>query len=234
MSSMLEKFVEEIKRVCGDNLKSVILYGSKASGESTKKFSDYNLLLVLNKISFQDLKSITFIADKWIKQKNPPPLIFSAERLNKSTDVFPIEFLDMKEHHKVLYGDDPFTDMQINLRHLRHECESELKGKLLKLRQGYMNTGGKTSGVRELLISSVSTFLIVSRHILYLLGRTPPAKRLDALNMLSEHIKINTEPFISILKMKNEEKETSKLDPVVIFEQYIEEIEKIVDFVDDM
>lgn len=234
MQDILNKFVEDIKTSYKENLKSVILYGSKASGEDTKKHSDYNLLIVLEDISFHNLRSMGKAIGTWVKHGNQPPLLFTVARLKKSADIFPIEFLDMKDNHKILYGENPFQDIEIHDIHLRHECEFELKGKLLKLRQGYMMTQGKSNMIRDLMIASISTFLIVSRHTIRLLGETPPQKRLDALNILANRIGLDPGPFITIFKMKQGDKETLKLDMDNLMEKYLVEIEKIVDFIDNL
>ncbi|MDO8734781.1 MAG: hypothetical protein Q7K21_06450 [Elusimicrobiota bacterium] len=231
MADILNKFVEQVRVIYGPNLKSVVLYGSKASGEDTKKHSDYNLLLILGDIKFGDLKSLNKIIKFWIKGGNQPPLLFTTERLKKSADVFPIEFLDMKDNHKVLYGEDPFDNLEIKNTHLRHECEFELKGKLLKLQQGYVVSRNK-SDVRNLLIKSVTTFLILFRHIVRLFNEVPPAKRLDALNILSGKTGLNPSVFVTIFNMKRGDKDVLKLDPEPVMKEYLEEIEKMVEVVD--
>ncbi|MDD5688100.1 MAG: hypothetical protein PHE88_09760 [Elusimicrobia bacterium] len=231
MADVLNKFVEEIKIIYGENLKSIVLYGSKASGEHTEKHSDDNLLLILGEIKFSDLKSVGKTMKSWIKNGNHPPLLFTIEQLKKSTDVFPIEFLDMKDNRKILYGEDPFKNLEIKNTHLRHECEFELKGKLLKLRQGYMVSQSK-SDVQKLLINSISTFLIIFRHIVRLFNITPPVKRLDSLKILSEKTGLNPSIFATIFNMKQGNREALKLDPDSSMEEYLKEIEKMVDVVD--
>ncbi|MBN1622192.1 MAG: nucleotidyltransferase domain-containing protein [Endomicrobiales bacterium] len=234
MADILNEFIEEAKSVYGGNLKSIILYGSKASGEDTKKHSDYNVLIVLDNIKHEDLKALNKVMSKWIKQGNPPPLLFSIPRFIKSADVFPIEFLDMKDTHKVLYGEDPFKNLEIKDVHLRHECEFELKGKLLKLRQGYMLAEGKASKLKDLLIDSISTILILFKHTIRLLGAVPPQKKMEALEVISEKTGINQDVFINVMKMKQGDKEALKLETDGVMQEYLHEIEKIVDIVDNL
>ena len=233
MQKLLDKFVEDIKESYKENLKAIVLYGSKASSEDSKKYSDFNLLVVLNEIQFKDLKAMHKALIAWIKNGNQPPQLFTSERLKKSSDVFPIEFLDIKSNHKVLFGEDPFSELIINDTNLRHECEFELKGKLLKLRQGYMIFCGKDAKLREFLISTISTFLIVFRYVLQLTGEKPPLKRLEAMELLSKKIGFDHSPFLAIYNMKQGDKEAMKLDLDALTEQYLKEIEKVVDFVDN-
>ncbi|MFH1259763.1 MAG: nucleotidyltransferase domain-containing protein [Elusimicrobiota bacterium] len=231
---ILTKFVEEVKAVYGKNLLSIILYGSRASGEETKKYSDYNLLIVLEEIKFSDLKLITRPIKNWVKQGNPAPLFFTSARLKTSADVFPIEFLDIKDKHKVLFGDDLFLGLEIKHTHLRHECEFELKGKLLKLRQGYILSGNKPKLVRKLLIDSLSAVLVVFRHSLRLFGQTPPLKKIDSLELLAKRIGLDASVFLAVHKMKNGDKEANKIDPDGLMEKYLQQIEKVVEAVDNL
>jgi predicted nucleotidyltransferase len=233
MNKILNKLIEEVKNTYKENLVSIILYGSKASEEDSKKYSDYNLLIIFENLKFEDLKLMHKLMKKWIKY-NPPPLLFTIDELKKSTDVFPIEFLDIKEHHKVLYGKDPFEELEILDSNIRHECEAELKGKLLKLKQGYIMTGGNKKRIKDIMIHSISTFLIIFRHIIRLFGEVPPKKRVDALNILSEKLGINKEPFLHILDMRNQKRDILKLDPENVMKEYIKEIEKVVDFIDNL
>ena len=227
----LKKFTDEIYGVLGARMRTLLLYGSQASGEAAKKHSDYNFLLVVDGLKFEDLKALEKISFKLLKG-NPPPLVFSTELFKSSTDVFPIEFLDMQETHRILTGEDPFHNMEIDLKNLRHECEFELKGKLLKLRQGYIASAGKAADVRNLLIGSISSFLVLLRNVVRLAGQKPPFRKLDALNALAPLVKIDTTPFENIYKMKHGDKEALKLNPEEVFAAYMKEIEKAVDFVD--
>ena len=55
-----------------------------------------------------------------------------------SLDVFPIEFSEIKDQYKVIFGDDIFKDVEIPSKDVRLLCEQQVKGKLLHLRQAYV------------------------------------------------------------------------------------------------
>lgn len=232
MQKILDTFVEDIRTAYKENLRSIILYGSKANSEDAKKYSDYNLMIVLNTLAFKDLNAMQKAIAPLVKLGNQPPQMFTLERLKRSTDVFPIEFLDIKSNHRVLHGEDPFTDLVIHDTNLRHECEFELKGKLLKLNQGFMMYSGKDAKLREFLISTISTFLIVFRYVLQLTGENTPVNRIDALGLLATKVGFDPAPFLAIHNMKHGDKDALKLDVEALAEKYMQEIEKVVDFVD--
>lgn len=232
MENLLQKFAAGAAEIFGPRMKSLVLYGSQASGESTRKRSDYNLLLIVEGLTRGDLDALGKITGKFLK-RNPPPLVFSSKMFYKSTDVFPMEFLDIKENHRILAGSNPFHEMTVDSKNLRHQIEFELKGKLLKLRQGYILAAGKPAHVRELLIGSVSTFLTIFKSILRLAGQTPPQKKTDSLEPLAHLTGINPEPFKKAFRMKEGDRDALKLEPLALFDEYLDEIVRTVDFVDD-
>ena len=89
-----------------ERLRSVILYGSAAAGEHNEQFSDLNVLCVLARVTPAELADAEPIFKWWRALGNPSPLLLSEEELRTSTDCFPIEFHDMQERRRVLFGTD--------------------------------------------------------------------------------------------------------------------------------
>src|SRR6056297_683308 len=110
MDAKLEKFADKIKEHMGNNLESFVLYGSAATGE-TYRDSDYNTLLIVKKLDLKNLKKASGTIKKWVRKGNPVPLIFTHDRILKSDDVFPLEFSDIKENHRVVRGKDVFKNI---------------------------------------------------------------------------------------------------------------------------
>lgn len=231
MDNILNKFVENLKNVYKENLKSIILYGSAARGEYVDKYSDYNILVVLLNLNFEELSKISKIANKWVQHNNPVPLVLTVEQINESLDVFPIEFLDIKDNHKILYGEDIFTELQINTENLRLECEHELRGKFLKLRQMFILTDGNHDKIKELIIHSSSTFFVLFKAVLRLFGEKPGIKNIDVIKQLSGKIQLNTEIFINVLRLKENQKEVKDINIEKLMFDYTSEIEKIIESV---
>ena len=228
----LEKFCDEIKLQYGDNLKSIVLYGSAVSGDHNKKYSDYNVLIVLNTLGLEQLKKISRITNKWVKAGNPPPLIFTVDDINTSTDVFPIEFLDIKESNRILHGEDVFKDITIDTRNLRLQCEYELKGKLIKLHEAYILTEGNPKKVGELLSRSLSTFQIMFKNVLRLKGLSVPVQKKEAMNLLVEAMNLDGSVFNDIAEMRDNPKTGGIVNVDGLLERYISQLRKIIAYVD--
>ena len=234
MADILDSYVNEIKNSFGANLKAAILYGSKASGEDSKENSDHNLLVIVETIDYAQMALLAPATRKWVKDGNPPPHIFTVLEFKGSTDVFPIEFLDMKEVHKLLYGEDLLSELNISRVHLRHECEYNLRSKLLILRQSYIALNGKPKELRALLIDSDINFSCAVQAHAGLLGEKMPAKKIDSLGILSQKIDLKTDVFMNIYNMKHGDKGALKIGPEKLIEEYMTEIEKVIKVVDGL
>lgn len=227
-----EKLVEELKQACPDGLKSVVLYGSAAAGDHVGTQSDYNVLVVTEDLDIGTLTAISKTAAAWAKNGNPAPLLFTADRLAKATDVFPIELLDIRECHTVLYGEDLVSGLEIDTKNLRLEIEHELRGKLIRLRQSYLLTQGKSKAVADLMTQSLSTFLVLFRAGLRLFEDSVPQKKFEALEKLSTHLKFDGSVFQTVQQLKDGSIKTKNVAVEDLFSTYLKTIECVIDAVD--
>ena len=163
----IDNFLQQLKGGLGDNLKSLALYGSLAGGEYSSRKSDINLLVILEKADLAALKSVSRIKRK-AQFKMIEPLVFSQDYLESSTDVFPIEFLDLKAQNVLLFGEDVLNSLKIDLANLRHQCEWELKSKIVRLQKFYIDSGGKEKPLGQFLLNNFSSFITVFKSILRL------------------------------------------------------------------
>jgi predicted nucleotidyltransferase len=153
----------------------VVLYGSAARGQYREGASDLNVLVLLRDTLPATLRRGSRLARAWVEEeRNPPPLLLSEEEWRGSADVFPIEMSDIRDAHLVLHGADPFTGVEIALEDLRLQCEHELKGKQIQLRERYLLSAGEPAELEQLLARSFSTFLVLFRTVLRLDGGEAP------------------------------------------------------------
>ncbi len=153
----LEEFVSRIQKAAGENLHSVILYGSAAAGDFNPEFSNLNLLCILRDTSYARLSAIAPVVEWWHRQKHPTPMVITREELDHSADVFSIELLDMQQHHRVLFGDGPFSGLRIPMRLHRAQLEYELREKIILLRQRLLQHAGQRSRPLESFACIVSS-----------------------------------------------------------------------------
>src|SRR6266550_4135499 len=131
----LNHLVGDLRATHGDNLSSVVLYGSAAAGDHIELRSDYNLLIALRRIAPEDLRLAQAPMREWQRLGHPLPVYFTVEELSDAADVFPIEFYQMENARIVLSGEDPFAFLKLSAANLRHQAEYELRSKLIQLRR---------------------------------------------------------------------------------------------------
>ncbi len=182
---IVEDYRNDLLETYGEKLISCYLYGSAVTSAYVPGVSDLNFLIVLRVVNINDLKVYSKIFRKWQRKKVSPPIIVTPEYIYNSLDVFPLEFSEIKENHLLVYGEDIIKKVEIPPENLRLQVESELKGKLLKFRQGMIFLSNDTSEYREFFLRIVGTFVPVFRGVLRLFGEKPPFEFVEIADRLS-------------------------------------------------
>src|SRR5450755_1815535 len=230
MEQKLQDLVDRLRKALQERLVSVILYGSAASGDHHGEFSDLNVLCVLTRVTPLELGDCEPVF-KWWRDGNPSPLLLSEEEVRGSTDCFPIEFHDMQERRRVLFGQDVIEKLEIDKSFYRAQVEHELRAKLLRLRQKAAAILGDKSGLLRLMIDSVSNFLVLSRHALLLSGIATGWQKREAARKLPA-IHVDASPFDTLLDLRERKKESGDVDVQSLFGSYLKQIEAVVAHVD--
>jgi len=230
----IDEFVSRMKQAAGQNLQSIVLYGSAATGEFQADFSNLNLLCILRETSFSKLSAISPVVEWWHRQKNPAPLIMTQEELEHSTDVFSIEFLDMQHHHRVLFGDELLRPLQIPMHQHRAQLEYELREKLILLRQRLLEAGDNDRALWQLLLGSVSTFGTLFRHALLALGDAAPHSKREAIQLLAARIPFEPSAFLQLLDIRDHKADRKQFDAKDVFTRYLAAVQHVTSAVDTM
>ncbi len=112
----------------------------------------------------------------WTKAGHPAPLILTEREWRESADVFPIEYEDMREAHRLLAGRDPWSGIRVDRDDLRRQLERELMGKLVRLRQAYAALWAEPKRLAGVIVGSAPGFFTMLRALLRLAGRPVPAR----------------------------------------------------------
>jgi predicted nucleotidyltransferase len=232
MANNLDQIVEKLRKALDASLVSVVLYGSAATGDHHEKFSDYNILCVLTKITPVELRAVEPVFRWWREQGNPSPLLLTEHELKTSTDCFAIEFEDIRGHHRILYGPNLVESLEIDRSFYRAQVECELRTKLLRLRQKGGGVLSDKDALRGLLTDSVSTFCVLFRHALLLSGVAAPVKKREIAEAAARHFGIDAAPFLMLLDQREQKVKAKEIEPEPLFARYIIQIEKVIDAVD--
>jgi len=230
----LDQLVNKLRAALPADLISVVLYGSGATADHNSKFSDYNVLCVLKQITPTQLRATEPLFRWWREQGNPSPLLFTETELLTATDCFPIEFHDIRDHHKMLHGPDVVAGMSIADTFYRAQVEHDLRAKLLRLRQKASGILSDQDVLRRLLIDSISTFCVLFRHALLLKGVEVEGGRRAVIRSAEEAFGIDPNPFYQLLDLREEKAKPKGVEPEPLLAGYMRQIEKVIGAVDRM
>ncbi len=182
---------------------AILVHGSAARGEFLPGYSNINVLVVLERMTQPALRAWGRVHQSWAKEKIVAPLLFTREELRRFPDVFPLEFLDIREQHVLIEGDDPFPGMRVPTAHVFMQCERELHGTLLRVRQCYVEGRGEPEAIRVALPLSFTSLLACLRGVYHVLGRPSHAKPPPALlSDLRTALRVDPSVFLDIWRWK--------------------------------
>ena len=231
----LRELVDDLRKTHGDNLASVVLYGSAAAGDDDELRSDYNLLIALHRITPEDLRVAQPPMREWQRLGHPLPVYFTVEELSDAADVFPIEFHQMANARAVLYGQDPFEFVKLSQDNLRHQTEYELRSKLIQLRRLYIPASVSIEKLCDLMNDSLSSFAALFRAVLMLHGREAPVSKPDCVRATARLLKLDPVPFERIFEFRaSDRRPASEKEANDLFGAYLFQIEQVVEAVDEL
>lgn len=231
---LIGEFVERLRGAAGANLKSVILYGSAAAGDFIADYSDVNLLCVLGETSFAAIVQLAPAVEWWAKQKHHLPLLMTKEELQRSADVFSIEFVDMKRHYRVLWGEDVLKTLEVPMTLHRAQVEYELREKTILLRQRLMAIAGDKNAKWELLLRSAPAFGTLARHALIALGEPAAPSKRDAVHRLAAKSRLDLGAFSELFDLREQKVDQTTVDVDELFGRYLKAVEQLTAAVDAM
>ena len=231
----LSGLVNDLRVTHGDNLASVVIYGSAAAGDHIELRSDYNLLIALNRITPEDLRLAQAPMREWQRLGHPLPVYFTVEELADAADVFPIEFHQMANARIVLFGRDPFEFVKLSDENLRHQTEYELRSKLIQLRRLYIPASVSVEKLSDLMSDSLASFAALFRAVLLLHGKEAPVGKPQCVRATVQLLDLDAVPFEHIFAFRSTGKlPASEKEANDIFAAYLEQIKEVIEVVDEL
>lgn len=227
--AILRAYLAQVQQLFGSVLETVILYGSAAGGEYLPGKSNINLLVLLARQDAGLLAQYATLHKRWQKEQLVVPLFLTSAELKSSLDLFPLEYLEIQEQHVLLAGRDPFPELRINPKNLRLQCEQELRGNLLRLRQRYVEGGASTEAITILLPLSLTALLPCLRGLLWATDR-PVERSADAvLKAVQQHWSVDRGAFQDVLNLKRGTISPGPAEAPRLFERYATTLQALIE-----
>ncbi len=224
----LGDFTRGLQNVYKEDLVSVELYGSGASGEFIEKHSNLNLLVVLKDNGLESLKKAAGLVNKF-KFRSLHPVFFTEKYIGSSLDVFPIEFLDMQDNYALLWGKDVLKGLTVDTCNLRFQCEQDLKLKLLNIKQAFLRISKDRQALEGLLFKSFTSVMHILRNLIRLKGKQPAYLKQDILKEAALEFPINKDMWARILTARNKQVKLGRKEIEALLSGFAGDLEKIVD-----
>jgi len=233
-SDTLSLFIKSLRDIYWNDLVSVTLYGSAASGEFIDSRSNLNVLVVLRSTDLESLKKASPLVNR-SKFRRIKPLFLTQDYIEKSIDVFPIEFLDMKENYQVLFGNDCLNDLNIDIKNLKYQCEHELKANLLNLKQDFLKINQKDrNALNNLLFRYFTSVVHILRNVVRLKGAVPSYAKDAVIREIGGELHLDVTTLSNILSAKNSPLPPNLKEARALLGSFIAELEMITRLLDQI
>lgn len=232
LEAALNDLVAALRETYGDQLRAVVLYGSAAVDDFVPGQSDVNVLVLLRAVTPEALRRAQRTLAVWPEAPPLVPFFLSPEELSASVDVFPIELLDMRDRHRLLWGEELLRDVTASDADLRRQLEFELRGKWLRLRQSYLRDAGDPAAVRWLIRESLSSFQALFGAALRLRGEPEPPHRSEVFARAWDAFGLDAETLTRLVAVKEGHDGWPDTQMEGAFEQYLACVERLLAWVD--
>lgn len=227
VKKIIEPYLERLLEIHKDNIISIALYGSATGKYFIPGKSDINLTVVFRVLGYRQLRRSLKLVDHGIGKRISAPLFLSIQHIESTKGIFPIEFIEIKENNILLYGKDVFGGLKIDEANLKPFCKREIAGKIIRLRQAYLEIGLKRKGIEALMKESMYSLIPIFRALLRFRVQKVPVDKEQIIMDFCNHYGLTKDVFLAILMDRVNDEKIKGEDVEAFFEKYLAEIEKL-------
>jgi predicted nucleotidyltransferase len=226
-----KELVPGVQQVFGPRLRSVLVYGSAATGNFVAGVSDVNVLITVDRLDAEVLSQFGRKARRTIRKRRITPLVMTDQEFRASADVFPLEYTDITERHVLILGEDVTEGLDLTKNNLRHQVEDGLRGSLAVLRQAVIASAGNDRMLRRFLKVGYGTQGALLRGLLRLRSSEKiPEDRRAVIGAVEGLFGVDCSAFASLLDLR----EGGKVPPQHVARSLQETLSRLIAQVDAM
>lgn len=225
-------FVEQMKGAWGSDLHAVVLYGSAARTDYVPGRSGVDFLVLVREVDPRRLVQLQSLAGRWRRDRVILPFFLRPDMVAEALDSYPLEFLTMQLGYRLLYGEDPLRELVIDREDVRRQCERELRGKLLHLRAGAVDCGGKRRAMAELLRATLPAMTAIFQGLLYVAGKPHALVGTELQDAARDAFDLDTGLFHELYQLRIEKHSPGHDVLEGMLTRYLRELERLVMWAD--
>ena len=223
-----------IHEALGHEFLSGYLTGSVLTQGFRPDRSSVNLLVVARHMSGDILDAVARSVTETRKAPHFDPLFLTHRQIQKSVDVFPIEWTEIQESHLLIEGQDVLIDLQVPRTYLRLQCEQELRAKAIQLRKAYILGARHPDRLEPVLKASSASFATLFRTLIRLAGESPPADQAHVIERVADLYKLKAESLLGAYLVRVTERRHRGAELLTLCRHFLLEVERLVDAIDGM
>jgi hypothetical protein len=237
ISEAVRQLERDLRGIFGSRLQSLVIYGAHERGGSRShghqphgNHAATRTLAVIEAMTLDDLRATARQVERWHDAGLATPLVLESREFERSLDAFPLEFGAIIAAHVVVAGNDPFAALSVDPADVRRACEVQARSHLLHLREGFLETRGRSDALSVLIAESAPAFSALVASLAWLdglAGGDPAA----AARHVERKVGLPDGPIAKVVTLVHT-RDLSSADAEGLFAPYFDAVEKIVAYVD--
>jgi hypothetical protein len=176
VAAALNRMKDDLAAAAGTNLAGLILYGGLARGRYRAGRSDVNVIVLLHDVSAGALAAVAPALRAAWRAAAVEPMVLTPSEVPAVAIAFPTKFLDIKDHHIVLAGSDPFAALEVPRDAIRRRVAQQLRNLALRIRRRYLTAVGNAEAQADILVGVARPLALEAAALLRLAGKPVPAE----------------------------------------------------------
>ena len=226
------RWLEPVRAALGPEFLAAYLTGSVLSQGFDPRHSHVNVAIVARALPIGVLDAVARAVPGGATAPRVEPLFLTRGQIEKSLDVFPIEWLEMQERHLLLAGEDVLAALEVPRQWLRLQCEHELRGKHIQMRQAYVLLARRPAELRRMLQASASSFAALFRTLLRLRGETPPAESRRVVERVAELFELDAQGLLGAHLARYTSRRHPPAELLPLYQRFLTEIDRLISAID--
>ena len=236
----LDVFIKELTEIFGNRLKSVFIYGSTAKLADSELCDNVNLMVITDVLAGDDLKKVSAVTKKWCggslfdRSRNPEPVFMGEEEWANSADVYAMEYADIKENHRVVYGEDPVCYINVTGENLRLQCERETKNLLMRFRSHYLLFANDYRKLQTSIVPVIKSCNAIFKTVLRLKGIAIPSSPYEVLDKIHDLTPVDKDFYEKLLCRKEKHCKMNRKETYEIADKTVQELDKLLKYINNL